>query len=59
MFPKGTFNVIVADPPWMYQKNPGSKGPRDGANGIAERHYGTMSNEQIMALPISGVAPVT
>lgn len=54
--PQGQFKVIVADPPWMYQKNPGINGPRDGANGIAERHYPTMSNEQIAALPVRDVA---
>ena len=54
--PAGPFSVIVADPPWMYQKNPGANGPRDGANGIAERHYGTMSNQEIMGLPVADVA---
>jgi N6-adenosine-specific RNA methylase IME4 len=56
MMPTGPFSVIVADPPWMYQKSPGSKGPRDGANGIAERHYPTMTNKDIGDLPVKSIA---
>jgi len=40
----------------MYQKNPGANGPRDGANGIAERHYGTMTNQEILDLPVAASA---
>lgn len=40
----------------MYQKNPGANGPRDGANGIAERHYPTMTNQQIADLPVADLA---
>lgn len=53
--PNGPFVVIVADPPWMYQKNPGIKGGGDGPGGIAEREYPTMTNEQIAALPVGDV----
>jgi N6-adenosine-specific RNA methylase IME4 len=52
----GHFDVISADPPWMYQKNPGSKGGGDGAPGVAEREYRTMTNEEIAALPVRNVA---
>lgn len=50
------FNVIVADPPWMYQKNSGINGPGDGAPGIAEREYPTMTGDQIASLPVSDLA---
>lgn len=52
------FNVILADPPWLYQKNPGAKTPGGqipGA-GIAEREYPTMTNEELQALPIKNLA---
>jgi N6-adenosine-specific RNA methylase IME4 len=54
--PAGPFDVIVADPPWMYQKAPGTKGAGLGADGIAELQYPTMTNEQIAALPVRQVA---
>lgn len=53
--PAGPWSVIVADPPWMYQKRPGLNGGGDGASGIAEREYPTMTNEEIAALPVSDV----
>ncbi len=52
----GGYSVIVADPPWMYQKQPGLHGSGDGPVGTAERHYQTMTNEQIAALPVAGLA---
>lgn len=54
--PRGPFNVIAADPPWMYQKRPGSKGLGEGPSGTAERIYPTMTNEEIAALPVKDVA---
>lgn len=54
--PDGPFDVIVADPPWMYQKNPGANGTGKGANGIAEKHYSTMGNDDLAALPVKGIA---
>lgn len=54
--PPGPFEVIVADPPWLYQKAPGSKGARVAGNGVAEKHYDTMTNDQIAALPVAEVA---
>ncbi len=54
--PTGPFDVIVADPPWMYQKRPGMNGGGEGAPGIAEREYPTMTNEEIAALPVRSVA---
>lgn len=54
--PAGPFDVIVADPPWMYQKQPGSKGADAAAPGAAEARYDTLTNEQIAALPVADVA---
>ncbi len=50
------YRTIVADPPWQYQKQPGIKGGGDGASGIAEREYPTMTNEQIAGLPVRDLA---
>lgn len=46
------FQVVAADPPWMYQKRPGIKGDGVGASGIAEAIYPTMTNEEIAAVPV-------
>jgi N6-adenosine-specific RNA methylase IME4 len=48
----------VADPPWLYQKRPGSKQPegRSGPRTMVERHYSTMTNEEIAALPVKDLA---
>ncbi len=54
--PAGPFEVIVADPPWMYQKRPGLVGGGDGAPGIAEREYSTMTNGEIRDLPVAQIA---
>jgi N6-adenosine-specific RNA methylase IME4 len=55
------YSAIVADPPWMYQKAPGEKQPGGratpgGRGGQAEHHYSTMTNEEILALPVRGLA---
>lgn len=55
------FPVIVADPPWMYQKNPGAKtahiqGMGNGPSGTVEAEYAVMTNEQIAALPVRDLA---
>lgn len=56
------YATIVADPPWQYQKAPGSKqeavqrldpGSRGGQ---AERQYSTLTNEQIATLPVRELA---
>ncbi|QKS15726.1 methyltransferase [Curtobacterium sp. Csp2] len=54
--PTGPFDVIVADPPWLYQKNPGSKGAVKSASGTVDLHYPTMTNEQLIDLPVRDVA---
>lgn len=53
--PGGPFDVVVADPPWMYQKQPGIKNAGMGAPGIAERYYPTLTNEEIAALPVKDI----
>ena len=40
--------MIYADPPWRYQNWKGQ--------GVAERHYPTMTLEDIKALPVAGLA---
>lgn len=47
------YSTIVADPPWMYTKNPGSKG---GDGPWPEHRYSTMTNEAIAALPVESLA---
>lgn len=42
------YGVIYADPPWRYQMNRG--------HGVAEKHYPTMSLEEICALPVADLA---
>ena len=44
----GKYSVIYADPPWRYQNWKGQ--------GVAERHYPTMTLEDIKALPVAGLA---
>jgi len=53
--PAGPFSVVVADPPWMYQKKPGSVSARLGASGTVDLHYPTMTNEDIAALPVRDI----
>jgi len=49
------YSTIVADPPWMYQKQPGSK-TGSVMESMAEGQYGTMTNEAIAALPVAELA---
>jgi N6-adenosine-specific RNA methylase IME4 len=50
------YAVVVADPPWMYQKQPGTKGADIAARGAVDIHYDTMTNEQIRDLPVRHLA---
>jgi len=43
------FNIIYADPPWSYDDKAMNRGG-------AERHYSTMSVEDICALPVAEIA---
>lgn len=41
------FNILYADPPWKYERNK--------VQGAAERHYPTMSIEQLCALDVEKI----
>lgn len=47
-FPDKTYSVIYADPPWSYRNK--------GTRAAADRHYKTMSLEEIRALPVQDIA---
>jgi N6-adenosine-specific RNA methylase IME4 len=49
------YGTIVADPPWMYQKDPGAR-PAGLTPSMAEHRYSTMTNEEIAALPVAELA---
>jgi N6-adenosine-specific RNA methylase IME4 len=42
------FSVIYADPPWRFSNN--------GVKGAADKHYSTMSIDEICALPVADIA---
>lgn len=66
-FPKGPFGCIEADPPWRFatfsekgrdrcpdgQKTNANGNFTDGLNNSPERHYKTMTLEEIKALPVA------
>jgi len=45
--PEGVYDVILADPPWMYTYGGSNRGK-------AEMHYPTMTLQQIKDLPVQG-----
>jgi N6-adenosine-specific RNA methylase IME4 len=45
------YTTIVADPPWMYQKQPGGQ-----MHNYAEAKYGTMTHQEIADLPVGALA---
>jgi len=47
-WPSGQFGVIIADPPWSYE--------RSGVQGAAALHYPTMTDEDIYSLPVAEIA---
>ena len=47
-FPKQKYAIIYADPPWSYRNK--------GTRAAADRHYRTMSIEDIKALPVADIA---
>jgi len=51
-WPKGTYDCILADPPWQYRVYYKS----DAAHGAAEAHYPTMKLDEIKALPVVDIA---
>ena len=49
-FPAKKYAVIYADPPWSYRNK--------GTRAAADKHYATMSLEEIKALPVADIAAV-
>lgn len=47
-FPSKKYAVIYADPPWSYRNK--------GTRAAADRHYATMSIEEIKALPVADIS---
>lgn len=47
-FPDRKYQIIYADPPWSYRNK--------GTRAAADRHYRTMSIEDIKALPVADIA---
>ena len=47
--PEGKYQVIYADPPWSYGKVDDNYGP-------ANRHYNTMTSEELLAFPVKDMA---
>ncbi len=47
----GGYTVLYADPPWQYNDK--------GSNGAAEKHYSTMSIEEVCAMPVARLAAPT
>lgn len=47
-FPNKRYSVIYADPPWSYRNK--------GTRAAADKHYSTMSIEDIKALPVADIA---
>lgn len=47
-FPKQKYAIIYADPPWSYRNK--------GTRAAADKHYTTMSIEDIKALPVADIA---
>ena len=42
------YSIIYADPPWRYNQK--------GVSGAAEKHYPTMSIEELCALPVAEIS---
>jgi N6-adenosine-specific RNA methylase IME4 len=52
------YGTVVLDPPWKYTKNPTER-HSNGRGASAEHYYGTMTNEEIAALPVGNLAAPT
>ena len=53
-FPTGKWDIIYIDPPWRYYRGD-TKGRYTDYTGAAEKHYPTMSEEEIAALPMRSI----
>ncbi len=54
--PQGPFEIIYADPPWNYKGQRQHAGKDKNDTGGAERHYSTLTLQQLMKLPVPGIA---
>lgn len=52
--PQGPFDVILADPPWEYNNRCQNANTRFGGGATAQ--YGTMTTDEICAMPVSEIA---
>ena len=57
-FPTGRWDIIYIDPPWRYYRGDTKAGYTD-YSGAAEKHYPTMSEEEICALPMRSIMSET
>lgn len=51
-WPTGKYGAILADPPWRFE----TWGKQDNASTYVERHYSTMTRDEILNLPVSELA---
>lgn len=54
--PRGHFNCIVADPPWVFKARTALQMDNPGSRRDVERHYNTMSLTDIKALLVGDLA---
>ena len=52
----GSFRAIAADPPWNFKSYTAIQTQNPGSRRDVERHYGTMSLDDIKALPVRDLA---
>ncbi len=54
--PTGVYDIIYADPPWDYKGQLQHAGPGSGDTGGAERHYPTVTLDDLKQLDVPGIA---
>lgn len=54
--PSGPYSTIVVDPPWRYNSTTGSQHTKSGRGRTAERHYATMTVEELLKLPVEAIS---
>ena len=54
--PPERFGIIYADPPWDYKGQLQHAGPASGDTGGAIRHYGTVTLDDLIKLPVGTIA---
>ena len=48
--PENKYAIILCDPPWQFKNRKGT------LNGLADRHYSTMTLDEMKALPVNDIA---